>query len=124
METISPLGCHHNGFAATHAVRYMMYGIWTNDVHDYTYITYINIWRNIYKYIKVTDQSIYRPISLLLIFSKTVEKVFYDQNNIFSSKENYLSWQIKFWEHLQWGFFNEYDTNRASKSIYEIWFKK
>ena len=43
METISPLGCHHNGFAATHAVRYMMYGIWTNDVHDYIYITYINI---------------------------------------------------------------------------------
>ena len=26
MKTMCPLGCHHNGFVATHALGHMMYG--------------------------------------------------------------------------------------------------
>ena len=43
MKTMWPPGYHHNGFAATHALGYIMYGLWQlmhlwqliHDVHHY-----------------------------------------------------------------------------------------
>ena len=40
MKTISPLGYHHNGFMATHALGHMMYGS-TTIVISYIYINCI-----------------------------------------------------------------------------------
>ena len=58
MKTMCPPGYHHNGFVATHALRYMMYGyigvsragIKSNNIYIYIYI-YIYIGKNIDKFI-------------------------------------------------------------------------
>ena len=42
MKTMCPLGYHHNGFEATHALGHMMYGIYTY-VCIYTVYIYIYI---------------------------------------------------------------------------------
>ena len=46
MKTMCPLGYHHNGFEATHALGHMMYGIYTY-VCIYTIYIYICIYKNL-----------------------------------------------------------------------------
>ena len=46
MKTMCPLGYHHNGFEATHALGHMMYGIYTY-VCIYTIYIYIYIYKNL-----------------------------------------------------------------------------
>ena len=44
MKTMCPLGYHHNGFEATHALGHMMYGIYT---YVCIYTVYIYIYKNL-----------------------------------------------------------------------------
>ena len=46
-----PLSCHHNGFMATHALGYMMYG-YTLNIYIYIYTLNISTKNNIFNIYK------------------------------------------------------------------------
>ena len=43
MKTMCPLGYHHNGFVATHALGHLMYGF-ICIMHNHVYISNYQIW--------------------------------------------------------------------------------
>ena len=75
--------------------------------------------KEIYKKGSLTEASNYRPISLLPLISKVIEKVIYNQTSVFLNSRNLLyNYQSSFCKNHSTDYYLSFSNNKILKSFY------